>query len=76
MGHGLFLNLTCDIEESNDKDMQHCHFLKSTCDIGDPPIMGPFVFSSNTGTLPVHIIEGHRMGEGWLLDARDCETWE
>ena len=20
----------------SDKDMQHCHFLKSTCDIGDP----------------------------------------
>ena len=19
------------------KDMRHCHFLKSTCDIGDPP---------------------------------------
>ena len=21
--------------------MRHCHFLKSTCDIGDPAIMGP-----------------------------------
>ena len=27
--------------EISDKDMQHCHFLKSTCDIGDPPIKGP-----------------------------------
>ena len=22
------------------RDIQHCHFLKSTCDIGDPPIKG------------------------------------
>ena len=25
----------------NDKDMRHCHFLKSTCDIGGPPSRAP-----------------------------------
>ena len=25
----------------SDRDMQHCHFLKSTCDIGDPPSRAP-----------------------------------
>ena len=25
----------------SDKDMRHCHFLKSTCDIGGPPPRAP-----------------------------------
>ena len=25
------------LEKMNDKDMQHCHFLKSRCYIGGPP---------------------------------------
>ena len=25
----------------SDKDMQHCHFLKLTCDIGDSPSRAP-----------------------------------
>ena len=25
----------------SDRDMRHCHFLKSTCDIGDPPSRAP-----------------------------------
>ena len=25
----------------NDKDMRHCHFLKSTCDVGDTPSRAP-----------------------------------
>ena len=33
----LFINLTCHIEGNK----RHCHFLKSTCDIGDPLHHGP-----------------------------------
>ena len=29
------------LEKISHKDMRHCNFLKSTCDTGDPPIMGP-----------------------------------
>ena len=36
----LLLNSTCDSEQISDGDMQHCHFLKLTCDIGDPPSGG------------------------------------
>ena len=28
--------------ETSDKDLRHCHFLKSTCDIAPPPLIkGP-----------------------------------
>ena len=27
----------------SDKDMRHCHYLKSTCDIGDPPSRAPLM---------------------------------
>ena len=37
MRHSLFLNFTHDIVENRRQSVQHCHFLKSTCDIGDPP---------------------------------------
>ena len=30
MGHALLLNFICDMKK--DKQLQHCHFLKLTCD--------------------------------------------
>ena len=37
MGHRLFLNSTWDMGDNK----QHCHFLKSTCNIGYPPSRAP-----------------------------------
>ena len=37
----------------SDKDIRHYHFLKSTCDIGDPPSRAPFVFRE-CGERPVY----------------------
>ena len=37
MGHGHFLNSTGTRGIVSDRDMRHCHLLKSTCNIRTPP---------------------------------------
>ena len=40
------------LRKIKNSDMQHCHFLQSTCDIGDPPHQGP-------------LEGGHSVARGW-----------
>ena len=42
MGH-IFISQMRQVtlREKSDRDMRHCHFLKSICDIGDPTSSAP-----------------------------------
>ena len=40
----------------SDADMRHYHFLKSTCDIGDPPLRAPGLCEA-TRTVPFDILD-------------------
>ena len=46
------------LENINDKDMQHCHFLKSTCSIGGPPSRAPLKEQSEWTLLNVFRVSG------------------
>ena len=62
MGHNLFLNSTCDNgEKISDRDMRLCRFLKSPCNIGDPPFRAPYLSLLNSD------LKWGRSGRGWGL---------
>ena len=50
------------LEKISDKDMRHCHFLKSTCDIGGPP-----------SRTPISVGPYNRAGSGWRAAGRPEE---
>ena len=62
------------LRKISDKDMRHCHFLKSTGDIGDPPSRAPIVFGTYP-SLQTELVPGVRpvrLRSGVLAEA-ECE---
>ena len=54
----------------SDKDMQHCHFQKSTCDIGDSPSRAPILSQHHPrhhpSLFPIPSSAAHAENSSWV----------